>query len=86
MKRSGFAGRDWEWPIKIQNYHTFLPPMLILQDHFVGWWQCDRRTEYVIPAHADYGELIRVYAQHLYRAMWIACVILETRDLCTSCI
>jgi len=64
-------GRDWEQTVKIQNYQPSLPPMLILpgpslldDDSVV-----DRRTDNVILAHADYEELICVYAPHFYRAL-----------------
>jgi len=42
-----------------------LPGPSLLDDDSVA----DRRTDSVILAHADYEELICVYAPHFYRAM-----------------
>jgi len=42
-----------------------LPGPSLLDDDSVA----DRRTDRLILAHADYEELICVYASHFYRAM-----------------
>lgn len=64
-------GRDWEQTVKIQIYQHSLPPMLILPGPILldDDIMTDRRTDNVILAHADYEELICVYAPHFYRAM-----------------
>jgi hypothetical protein len=60
----GTVEQDKELPPFSPADVNFTGPNLLDDDSVT-----DRQTDNMIPAHADYEELICVYAPHFYRAM-----------------